>query len=116
MSTIYCHRQGCTRTAHGRRTASGRPLCERCPDESVEEGEIVATDRPTHMRLFFEVTLPESRSPAEAKQHAQRCIDTIGDTLKCGQHPIEISGNVLRRGTLLGCLHKTINQKGRDHD
>ena len=30
MSMIYCHVTGCYRTAHGLRTASGRPLCDVC--------------------------------------------------------------------------------------
>lgn len=36
MSTLYCHRPGCTRQCTGRRDERGRPLCDRCaPEERV---------------------------------------------------------------------------------
>jgi hypothetical protein len=65
MSAIYCHLQGCNRRCFGKRTATGRPLCDRCAQTWVEPEHEV-----TRAAKMLSLAFP----PKKGRDHAKESV------------------------------------------
>jgi hypothetical protein len=67
MSAIYCHIPGCQRQCHGQRTATGRPLCDRCAQTWVDpEDDLIRAAK--MLARAFPTAVPTKKGRDHAKE------------------------------------------------